>query len=366
MRPLPPGQALGGIVDRLEALGYRPKREGNRVRAFCPVHDDRRTPNLLISSRPGAGKADLRCFACPDGQTGPWLRRCMEALDLEPRLIYDAEWGRERASGGPSRGRPVRRRLPPAPRPGADLPPPTGLRDVPDHPWLRSAEAVYVYREVRGGPIAGLVIRWPTQADGRRPRATVRPTTEGLVAGLGAGDYGWSKRHRLWRRDERGPGVPLRTFGATALPFYGWDEVGPEVGEGRQQVIWAAGERDRDALARHGFLALAHPHGEGQCRPDLAALLAGHAVVIVFDADEAGERGARRVFEGLRHVAHTVRIVPGSRLREAAEPLGIGGRPGLDLSDLVEAWEREDPESVGERVGRLIGVSSEDRRRRQQ
>ena len=302
------GRAFEEIVRRLNARGYGPRRVGGRVEAFCTVHDDRGRPNLSVGDQT-AGKATVYCWCCQD-RSVDWLRRCMGALGLDVRHVYDDAWQPRR------RPRP---RSPPATI--GDLGP---VDELPDHHWVRSASEVYRYRRRIDGPVVAACLVWP----GKR-RAMVRPSRHGLVAGIHGGVYGWDPRHHVWRR---GRGSPTRTFPTTRLPFYRGEHVIPRLDTIDGPVLWCAGQKDADTAAKLGFPALAHPGGEGACRPDLAQQLAGHDVVIIFDHDETGRSMGPKVAERLRSLGVRASVLDPRRLAET-----VTDPPrGFDLTD----WAR--------------------------
>ncbi len=73
---------------------------------------------------------------------------------------------------------------------------------------------------------------------------------------------------------------------------YGWHNLPADA----DLVVWCEGEKDREALAAHGFAAVSHTCGASSAAKvagDLPAeLLAGPRFVVLFDHDEAGRHAA--------------------------------------------------------------------------
>ena len=307
------GRAFTEILARLESCGLKPKSIGpRRIEAFCPVHDDRRRPNLNLTDHT-PGKATVHCWACGDG-SGQWLKQFMDALGLLPHHVYDDAWSNE---------------LKPKPRqdPGVidDL---DWSDELPRHPWIESAAEVYLYRRVLDGPIVGVYLVWKGR---KKKRAHVRPSRFGLVAGLAGGLYSWDHGQRVWRRTGQRPGM---TFPTTRLPFYRGEYVLPKLDELTDPILWCAGQKDADTAARLGFPSVAHPGGEGACRPDLARQLAGRRVVILFDYDATGRKMGPRLADRLRAYGVEARALdPTWMVRDVPGPVP----EGFDLSDWSEA-----------------------------
>lgn len=81
------------------------------------------------------------------------------------------------------------------------------------------------------------------------------------------------------------------------------------------EKIWICeGEKDVEALRRHGQAATCNPGGAGKWRDEYSAMLAGVHVTIVADKDAPGQAHARQVADSLDGFAESVRIV------EAADP----------------------------------------------
>lgn len=80
---------------------------------------------------------------------------------------------------------------------------------------------------------------------------------------------------------------------------------------GGQDVVWAEGEKDCEALRCNGFIAVSNTCGCGAAAGVAEALperLLPQSVTILFDADEAGSKGASKLAETLSRRGVAVRI----------------------------------------------------------
>lgn len=115
-----------------------------------------------------------------------------------------------------------------------------------------------------------------------------------------------SKTFRMRRPDNRG-GWIWNTKNVRLVP-YRLPELIDAVAGG-ERVFIAEGEKDCDALAALGLTATTNPSGVGKWRAEFTPFFAGADVVILPDADEAGQKHAEEVAAGLRGTAAAVRIV---------------------------------------------------------
>lgn len=182
-------------------------------------------------------------------------------------------------------------------------------------------EAVYEYRDI-GGRIVYEVVRLPgKQFRGRRPN----------------GEGGW-----VWS-------VPAES----RIPYRLPEVLAASLSE---LVFVVEGEKDADCLAACGLVATTNPFGAGKWRREYNEHFRDRRVVIVPDNDDAGREHATAVYESLRPVAASVRILsltnhvglkcdvsdliaaggPGAfhRLVERLPPPKVRRRPYLSLNDL--------------------------------
>jgi hypothetical protein len=74
-------------------------------------------------------------------------------------------------------------------------------------------------------------------------------------------------------------------------------------------VFLVEGEKDVDALARHGIAATCNAGGGGKWRPDHSGHLKGADVVIIPDNDDTGRHHVNEVCKSLRNFAARVRVL---------------------------------------------------------
>ena len=234
--------------------------------ACCPAHEDR-TPSLSISAGDD-GRVLLNCFA------GCGVEAVLAALGLELSDLYvtPAEDARRGTLASQAFHKPPR-----------DEPTPRAFVSLDD---VRAAyvgslgepSASWTYRDP-AGEVLGVVFRWETP-NGK----TIRPAFR-------VGD-GWRQTY-----------PPVR-------PLYGLDQI---VGEDRVFVV--EGEKAAERLHALGFPAVTSAGGSKAAgRADWSALEASEIVVLP-DADDAGEAYAADVVERLARAGREVVIARLPNLR---------------------------------------------------
>jgi putative DNA primase/helicase len=122
--------------------------------------------------------------------------------------------------------------------------------------------------------------------------------------------------------------------------------------EAGQTVYVAEGERDVIALERAGVVATCNPMGAGKWRDEYAEALAGAAVVVIADRDQAGYAHARTVAASLERAGCAVRLVEPAVDREAADAADhLAAGYGLDAFVSFEEEEAAALEGSGEPQG---------------
>lgn len=186
---------------------------------------------------------------------------------------------------------------------------------------------------------------------------------------LRAAQIGWDgERLTLPVADERGRFVNVRRYSTRAeqkmlnLPgrgspprWYGADALAKHVGE----VLVCEGEWDRLITQQHldtadytHMLAVSGTHGASTLPADLEPLR-GRRVHIVYDCDDAGRKGARKLAAALHEVAAAVYVVD------------LGLNDGEDLTDwfvkhgrsadaLLDRLQAAEPAAIEQRSGRLF------------
>lgn len=110
-------------------------------------------------------------------------------------------------------------------------------------------------------------------------------------------------------------------------------------------VFVAEGASDTAALLGLGLDAVGIPMA-GQCGEPLAVLLADLHVVLVADADKAGENGARKIADALRACCRSVRIIQSPHGAKDAREAVIAGATREDFMALIEATKPVPPEPL--------------------
>jgi hypothetical protein len=113
----------------------------------------------------------------------------------------------------------------------------------------------------------------------------------------------------------------------------------PEVHEAIEagRVIYLVeGEKDAEAIFAAGAIATCNPMGAGKWRDEYTGMLAGAAVVIVADRDQAGRAHAAAVRDAVSSVARSVVVVEPAAGKDAYDHLAAG----LTLGQLVP-WQSD-------------------------
>ena len=176
--------------------------------------------------------------------------------------------------------------------------------------------AAWTYQRANSTPM-GLVIRW-NNATGKDIRPVSKTPTGWIIGGM-----------------------------SEPRPLYRLPELLARSGE---RVLVCEGEKATDAAAGLGYLATTSPHGSQSASKADWTPLAGREVVILPDADEAGEKYAADVAAILAKLTlpATVRVV---RLCDAWPQLPKGG----DMADVVEGGEA--PDAIKTKLAALMDVA---------
>lgn len=266
--------AIDTFLDRLEARGCGPQRNGTGWSARCPAHEDRH-PSLAVNVTDD-GTVLVKCHA------GCEIGAIVGAMDLELKDLF------------PNNGRGAPVGMEKRPRDSAPRPP-----RAPSTPSSEAPEskvvAEYDYRDESGARLFQVVRYDPKDFKQRRIR---RP-------GTGKG---------IWAYDLKGIPRPL--------PLYRLPEL--LATDPAATVFVAEGEKDVDNLRGLGLIATCNPMGAGKWQYADDKPLEGRNVVVVADLDEAGEKHVEDVAARQHGRAASVRIL---RL-----PLSEGGK---DASDFI-------------------------------
>ena len=250
-------------LDRVKAAGP------GKWMACCPAHEDR-TPSLSVSAGED-GRVLLNCFAgCP-------VENVLAGMGLQWGDLHPSP-----PSPEPVRSRPVptRRESPPAPATQGAAGVFPSLDEARDayRRQLGEPSASWIYRDRDGDPI-GEVLRWET-SDGK----TIRPAFRF--------PDGWRMTY------------------PTTRPLFGLDQIADE---GRVFVV--EGEKAAARLHALGLPAVTSPGGaKAGGSADWSALEASEVVVLP-DADDAGEAYAADVVEQLARAGREIVIARLPKLR---------------------------------------------------
>ena len=138
------------------------------------------------------------------------------------------------------------------------------------------------------------------------------------------------KDFRQRRPDPAKPGEWIWNLKDTCRVLYRLREVMAAIVAGRTLFV-AEGEKDCDALVKHGFVATCNPMGAGKWLPEHTATLAGASrVVVIADKDTPGRNHAQAVASGLHGVAKSVKVmelpdVNGKPVKDSADWFAAGG-----------------------------------------
>ena len=117
------------------------------------------------------------------------------------------------------------------------------------------------------------------------------------------------KDFRQRRPDPAKPGEWIWNLKDTCRVLYRLREVKAAIAAGRTLFV-AEGEKDCDALVKHGFVATCNPMGAGKWLPEHTATLAGASrVAVIADKDTPGRNHAQAVASGLHAVAKSVKVI---------------------------------------------------------
>jgi len=302
--------------------------------ARCPAHDDS-SPSLSVT----VGEDGLPAFFCHGG-CEPWaIRPALLARGVPDEDLRPAH----RPKGAPANGhRPAQPRQsvpadddkPPAPpRPTARLPAPQEVEDW--HYALTGAREAWL-REERGltdATIGHAEIGW----DGQRYTFPIRDAAGRLVN---------VRRYR--------PGADNKWVNCAGA---GQDRLyAPHGGDLPAALLLCAGELDMWLAWQHGYNACTFTGGEGKI-PDATELerLRDRTVVVAYDADAAGSKGAAKVAAALSRIARSVRLadLASLPLAESGDVTDVLVNPELGPAALMRVVTAAQPYSgtTAEAVG---------------
>ncbi|MEM1330161.1 MAG: DUF3987 domain-containing protein [Planctomycetota bacterium] len=305
-----PSPATQRVLAALRAHGQNPVQSVDGWTSCCPAHDDR-SPSLSISDGDD-GRVLLHCHA------GCQTTEVLEALGLHMSDLF-------RQSEGPHSGRV--NETPPQRASGL------GFADRNQSAEMQSPEAaIDRFRQLHGSPttvwryqdaagtVVGLIARWDKPDDTKQ----IRPASRN-----GAG---WALR-----------GMPA------PRPLYRLPELAAAPADA--PVFVCEGEKAADAVRACGLTATTSPHGSNSARKADWSPLAGRAVVILPDHDDAGEDYAKDAAAlAVKAGASSVRI---ASLIKSWPELPSGG----DAADALDL-EGGDTDALRAKLERLVDPAS--------
>lgn len=263
---------LESVLQALRAAGCEPSQNGHpsSYQSRCPAHDDAK-PSLSIAAG-NDGKVLIRCHAGCD------LEAICQSLGLKTRDLF-----------------------PPRERKAAKRDGWATLNDVVS--WLERKHpgdrvTCHKYHDMEG-PLVGVVFRIDHVAGGK----TVRPMR---LNPAGSWEFGAMP-------------APRPLYNLPALLAAPTDQI----------VFVAEGEKCVDALRQIGLLATTSAGGSQSARKTDWSALAGRRVIILPDADEAGNKYARDVLKLVRKAGADARVLD---LARCCPTLPEGG----DIADVLD------------------------------
>ncbi len=298
----------------------QPDAEGN-TKAHCPFHDDR-TPSLSIQLKsPGL----YHCFGCEHQGDVLTFVQVIDGVSFPEALMKLTDFaGLTNGRPTPQPARPVDSHKPLE----AELEPIQQIDAwvealLQDENWFRDLSDCY-------GLSRETVVRHMLGFDGKYFTIPLPGTKQGSRMAV--------KRHRRGQVPKaRNPaGVPVQLYGVETL----------RDAPNGSLVIITGGELKRLLLVQMGFLAVSGTGGEGTFLPEWIEHFRGFNVAIIYDVDEAGQAGARKVAERLLPAAQSVRIVylPLSDAEDSKDVTDWvkAGHTAEELRQLIEETEAQE------------------------
>jgi hypothetical protein len=284
------------------ARALKGRKSGNNWVAHCPcpnhAHGDKSQSLSIADGRDG--KLLLKCF------TGGTFDEVMAALrakgliDSAPRQRHDPI-----ANMNARMARPA----------SADYSlnetfdgPKAETYDFPRKPFFPDLwDRHHIYTDEAGNPVRLVAVK-------REPGAAKKKIEQ----------YGMTASGTWDAKADKGPMVPYRLpelLGAPGSP-----------------VFICEGEKDADTLANFGHLATTNPCGALSWKPDLNKYFAGRDVFIVPDADLAGTKRIADLYEKLKDVVASFKVV--------ALGLEYKEKDGEDITDWIEKHSHTNEEFI--------------------
>jgi putative DNA primase/helicase len=290
---------------------------GTKLHGFCPVHGDQKSASAFYNFETDSGS----CTSC--GEKWDLVRLwCLahghDGQDLKAfREEFDGDY-----TGGAKHLRPAKPKIKrePPPAPPEVFVDPADLAELPPLP----SEIIDELKLKRGwnpAVIAALDLREYTDAKKKKRIAIPVITDNGQIGNIrlympGAEQYkmiSWFD-HKCkacggaWKITKGQPKV-CKDCGASPND-YGRSRLFPPPSEWKSGTIWLCeGESDMICARSQGLNAVTQTAGCGTWTEEFTLLFEGRDVVIVYDCDHAGHRGAMKAAESIAQVAKSVRVM---------------------------------------------------------
>ncbi len=135
-------------------------------------------------------------------------------------------------------------------------------------------------------------------------------------------------KYALWERYEKG--VWHKGLGNVKAPLYRLDELADA-----DRIYIVEGEKDADTMFDLGYTATTSPKGAGgKWEPEYNKYLEDKEIIIISDNDEAGEKYAETVKNGIISSAKSIRVIPSAEIYPNLAHKG-------DISDVLSILGRE-------------------------
>lgn len=209
-------------------------------------------------------------------------------------------------------------------------------------------------------PTEDKVGEWHERLMGNRRMCTDLKTKRGLNAStLKRYELGWNgERVMIPIRSVDGDLVNVRQYrmGASVAKMINWPGFGDACLYGvdaleANSVIITAGEMDKLLGRQYRLPTLTATAGEGTWFPAWSPLFMGKAVYIVYDCDDQGEKGARKVSAALRGIAARVRCVKLPLAQKGDDLTDYFVREGYGRNSFIDLMKGT-PDEVDKRISR--------------
>jgi putative DNA primase/helicase len=290
---------------------------GTKLHGFCPVHGDQKSASAFYNWEKDSGS----CKSCGEKWDLVKLWCLVNGLDPQDLKAFREEHDNDYTGGARHLRQPRAERPAPAPTPAAPevFVDETELEALPPLP----AETMAELTRKRGWSSAVMVcldLREFTDAKGNKRIAMPIWTPESKLANIrlympGAEQYkiiSWYDRTckacgGAWKVVDKKK--TCRKCGGSPND-YGRTRLYPPPSQWKPGLIWLCeGESDLLCALSQGLNATTQTAGCGTWPDEFSEYFSCRDVVICYDADQAGMKGARKAAESLSKVAKSVRII---------------------------------------------------------